>query len=202
MSETERADLVAATRDLLSAVSLTDVPAAHLRAAAEQIRALSAQLTTVTRQRVIRVPLPPGPLRGEVTGTADPVLGRFNPVAPPLRVTVDSSGVASASVTPAVMFEGPQGAIHGGYSAMLLDAVMGTLVRSLGFVALTARLTLRYLKPTPLDQRLELSAQVVSRADRKVTVEGGISVGGVQTVQGTGLFVSPSDGRPKEKNHG
>lgn len=191
LSEAQRADLVAATRELISAVSLTDVSAAELSAAAAQIRRMTADLTTATRSRVVRVPLPPGPLQGEVTGTADPVLGRFNPVAPPLRVTVDETG-ASASLVPAATFEGPPGAVHGGYTAMLLDAIMGILVRSLGISAVTATLSLKYLRPTPLDQRLQLGSRVLSQGERKVTVEGVISAGGVETVRATGLFVSPS----------
>ena len=101
---------------------------------------MSADLTTATRSRVVRVPLPPGPLRGEVTGTADPVLGRFNPVAPPLRVTVDASRRERLARAPAATFEGSAGGVHGGYTAMLLDAVMGILVRSLGISAVTAHL--------------------------------------------------------------
>lgn len=191
MGEAQRADLVAATRELISAVSLTDVPAAEQSAAAAQLRRMAADLTTATRSRVVRVPLPPGPLEGQVIGTADPVLGRFNPVAPPLRVTVDPAG-ARASLVPGAIFEGPPGALHGGYIAMLLDAVMGTLVRSLGISAVTATLSLKYLRPTPLDHRLQLCARVLSREQRKVTVEGGISAGGVETVRATGLFISPS----------
>lgn len=192
MREAERVDLVAATRDLMAAVSLTDVPADDLRRATDGIRRIAAELTAATRPRVVRVPLPSGPLRGDVTGTADPVLGRFNPVAPPLRVTVDPAGSAHARLVPAPMFEGPQGAVHGGYLAMLLDAVMGTLVRSLGALAVTGKLTMRYLKPTPLDRPLRLSARVLSRESRKVTVEGEVTADEVRTVQSTGLFITPS----------
>ena len=192
MRDADLADLVAATRELLSAVSLTDVPDEDLRQAAAEIRRISAALSAARRSRVVRVPWPNGPLTGEVTGSADPVLGRFNPVAPPLQVTVDPSGSAYASLVPPPMYEGPRGAVHGGYSAMLLDAVMGTLVRALGILAVTGKLTLRYLRPTPLDQTLHLSARVVSREGRKVTVDGEIRVGEVQAVQSTGLFIVPS----------
>jgi len=120
------------------------------------------------------------------------VLGRFNPVAPPLRITVDPAGTATASLVPAPMFEGPRGAVHGGYLAMLLDAVMGTLVRSFGAPAVTGRLTVRYLRPTPLDRTLRLTARVLARESRKVTVEGEITSDEVPTVRSTGLFITPS----------
>jgi acyl-coenzyme A thioesterase PaaI-like protein len=90
------------------------------------------------------------------------------------------------------MFEGPIGWVHGGYSAMVMDAIMGTLVRALGTSAMTGTLTVRYLAPTPLDRPLDVSARVLSRERRKTTVEGWISVDGTPTVLGTGIFVSPS----------
>ncbi|GAB3137016.1 PaaI family thioesterase [Micromonospora sonneratiae] len=189
----DRADLVEATRRLMSAVALTDVTPDELRWAAERVERITDLLTTATRPRCLRFPLPTAPFQGRVQGSADPVLGLFNPLAVPMAVTIGADGTASGTLTPGPLFEGPPELVHGGYSALLLDGIMGTLVRALGITAMTGTLTLRYLAPTPLEQPLELSAWVSSRHGRKTTVEGRLSAGGTPTVLGTGIFVSPPE---------
>jgi acyl-coenzyme A thioesterase PaaI-like protein len=188
----ELADLVEATRRLMSAVALSDVPPDDLRHAAQQLERIAGELAVAARKRCVRLPLPSGSFRGRVPSSGDPVLGIFNPIAVPLIVTIDEDGSAKGTLTPGAMFEGPIGSVHGGYSAMLMDAIMGTLVRALGTSAMTGTLTVRYLAPTPLDRPLDVSARVLSWERRKTTVEGWISVDGTPTVQGTGIFVSPS----------
>ncbi|MEV0810968.1 PaaI family thioesterase [Micromonospora sp. NPDC050200] len=187
----ELAELVDAARRLVSAAALADIAPADMRRATAQMRQVTDVLATAARSRCLRLPLPTGPVRGRVGGSADPVLGRFNPIAAPLVVTIDDEGVARGRLTPGALFEGPPGAVHGGYSAMVLDGVMGTLVRALGVIAMTGTLTLRYLAPTPLDRPLDLTARVVDRGGRKTTVEGWISADGRTTVHGNGTFVSP-----------
>jgi len=193
----ELAELVDATRRLVSAAALADVAPAQMRRATAQLRQVTDLLVTATRNRCLRIPMPVGPVRGRLGGSADPVFGRFNPIAAPLVVTIDDEGVARGTLTPTALFEGPPDAVHGGYSAMLLDGVMGTVVRAMGITAMTGTLTLRYLAPTPLDRPLDLTARVVDRRGRRTTVEGRISVDGRTTVRGDGIFVSPRTWPPR-----
>lgn len=186
------ADLVEAARRLMSAAALADVPAEEMRSAAERMNQLARELGAASRDRCLRLPMPTGPFLGRVPSTGDPVLGTLNPIAVPLVVTVGEDGSATGTLTPGALFEGPIGAVHGGYSAMVLDAIMGTLVRAQGVRALTGTLTLRYLALTPLDRRLDVSARLLSQHGRKTTVEGWIRAGGTPTVRATGVFVAPS----------
>ncbi len=48
----------------------------------------------------------------------------------------------------------------------------------------TAALEVRYLKPTPLDDELELRATPVEIGERKVIVEVSVLAGGVETARG------------------
>ncbi|MFI1196233.1 PaaI family thioesterase [Micromonospora sp. NPDC020750] len=194
----DRADLVEAARRFMSAVALTDVPPDELRRVTEQLHQLTGRLTIAARPRCLRFPLPTAGFEGRVRGSADPVLGLFNPIAVPLVLTIGADGTARGTVTLGPLFEGPPELVHGGFSAMLMDGIMGTLVRALGINAMTGTLTLRYLAPTPLDRPLDLSARAVSREGRKTTVEGRITADGRPTVLGTGIFVSPAGTTPEQ----
>lgn len=184
-------ELVGATRELMKAAALTDISATRIRACTQAIAKVTADLEQQSRLRCVRQPLPEGAFIGQVIGTADPVVGTLNPMALPLQVFVGSDGVARASINLGAIFEGPVEGVHGGYSAMLMDALMGSLVRALGVGCMTGTLTLRYVDLTPLDTQLDLQAQVVERAGRKVFVTAAISAGGSDTVQAQGTFIMP-----------
>ena len=82
------------------------------------------------------------------------------------------AGVVSPIVVPA-QYEGPQGAVQGGIVATYLDEILGAaVVRSLGREAVTGELTIRYLKPVPLDTPLLGHGRLVADHGRYVDVEG------------------------------
>ena len=60
----------------------------------------------------------------------------------------------------------------------------------------TAELDVRFLKPTPLGPRLHLKAWASKVEGDKVTVEGTIDVGGVQTASMRGVYVAVRKGHP------
>lgn len=184
-----RIALAEATRELMRAVATsTTATDEELGRAAEELKRLAAALGA--GERCVRFPLPPAPFHGPVVGSGDPVFGRFNPVAAPLELTIGPDGTATGVLTPSPLFEGPGGAVHGGYSAFLIDAVMGTLLRALDITSMTGTLSIRYLARTPLTRPMHLSAWVESRQGRKTTVAAQITVDGTPTVAATGLFIS------------
>jgi uncharacterized protein (TIGR00369 family) len=70
-------------------------------------------------------------------------------------------------------YEGPPGAAHGGIVAAYLDEVLaGAVVRGTGRLAVTGELTLRYMKPVPLETPLLGRARLVADGDRYADVEG------------------------------
>lgn len=60
----------------------------------------------------------------------------------------------------------------------------------------TAELSVRYLKPTPLGPTLHLRARASKIDGDKVAVEGTIEVEGVQTASMRGVYVAVREGHP------
>ncbi len=100
---------------------------------------------------------------------------------------------------------GYPGFTNGGIISMLLDChgnmtAAYSLMKSKGLDSppgtVTAELTVRFLKPTPVDRELHVKAKAVKIEGDRVNVEGSIEVDGVQTVVMKGLYVSVGEGHP------
>lgn len=97
------------------------------------------------------------------------------------------------------------GVTSGGIIAMLMDChgnmtAAYFLMKARGLDAppgtVTAELTVRYLKPSPLGKTLHISARCAGIEGDKVRVEGNIEVDGVKTAAMTGLYVAVREGHP------
>ena len=64
-------------------------------------------------------------------------------------------------------FTGPPGHCHGGIIATILDEAMGKVNRLRDVVALTAQITVNYLKPVPLHQPLRVESREVRVRGRR-----------------------------------
>jgi acyl-coenzyme A thioesterase PaaI-like protein len=100
---------------------------------------------------------------------------------------------------------GYAGFTNGGIISVLLDChgnmtAAYALMKQKGLESppgtVTAELTVRFLKPTPIDRTLHLRAHATKIEGNKVSVEGSIEVDGVQTVTMKGLYVSVKEGHP------
>jgi acyl-coenzyme A thioesterase PaaI-like protein len=81
-------------------------------------------------------------------------------------------GVASPIIIPR-QYEGPPGAAHGGIIAAYLDEVLAAAVlRTMARKAVTGELTVRYLKPVPIDTPIIGRGSLVADEGRYVDVEG------------------------------
>jgi uncharacterized protein (TIGR00369 family) len=70
-------------------------------------------------------------------------------------------------------FEGPPGAAHGGIVAAYLDEVLaGAVVSHTGRMYVTGELTVRYVRPTPLERPLLGRGRAIKEAGWHVDVEG------------------------------
>lgn len=182
------AGLVLAARRLMLAVATTDTDTEEIAAVTESMDALSECLTAQSRPRMLRTAYE-GPIRAREAGPEHPwPLFPYNPQALPLSISFDG-GTASATVTPNALYEGPPGSVHGGYLSHLLDCMLGTLVQAQDKRAMTAKLELRYLRPTSLDVPLELRAHVVETSGRTTIAEGWVAQAGRRTVEARGVFV-------------
>jgi uncharacterized protein (TIGR00369 family) len=93
-------------------------------------------------------------------------------------------------------FQGSMGMLHGGIIAVLMDEAMGKVCRLSEVRAVTAELSVKYLRPIQVDQEIVVDAFQVRRDGREMYHEGTISdARGKVLARGTGRFVviNPAD---------
>jgi len=87
-------------------------------------------------------------------------------------------------------YQGGAGFIHGGIIATVLDEVMGKVCRFRGAHAVTAELTIEYLKPVPVGADLVVVGYEVGMSGRNLFMVGEIrDVSGKVLARGKGRFV-------------
>src|SRR5439155_15504551 len=91
----------------------------------------------------------------EMSMPLNPIIGRCNPSRPDVDVQfLEGEVVGTATFTR--RFVGPPGHVHGGISAMLADQLVAAAASALGVRTVTKSMTVRFLRPVPLDEELEL----------------------------------------------
>jgi uncharacterized protein (TIGR00369 family) len=87
-------------------------------------------------------------------------------------------------------YQGGPGFIHGGIIATVLDEVMGKVCRFRGVRAVTAELSVEYLKPVPVDAALVVEGYEVEMKGCNLLLAGDIrDVSGKVLARGKGRFV-------------
>ena len=133
---------------------------------------------------------------GEGVPRHGPVSGPENAIAPPLVMEGLDDGSVAGTVTLGLPYQGPPRHVHGGVSALLLDHALGVANYWAGPTGMTGTLTLRYRRPTPLFEPLEITARQVGVDGRKIRTAGSISARGEECVQAEGLFIAKHLPRP------
>jgi uncharacterized protein (TIGR00369 family) len=88
-------------------------------------------------------------------------------------------------------FTGPPGHCHGGIIATLLDEALGKVNKLRHVVALTSEITVKYLKPVPLNTPLRVESREVRVRGRKhVNMAEILNQKGEVLAQGQGLFIA------------
>jgi acyl-coenzyme A thioesterase PaaI-like protein len=118
-----------------------------------------------------------------------PLLGLANPLAPPIRATVEGDRIVALARF-GLAYEGPPGCVHGGYIAAAFDEVLGVTQSLSGRVGMTGTLTVKYRRPTPLHRELRFEGWVESVSGRKVTAVGQLFAGDEMTAEASGLFIT------------
>ncbi len=96
-----------------------------------------------------------------------------------------AAGVVAPVLIPAV-YEGPPGSAQGGIVATYLDEILGAaVVRATGAAALTGELTVRYVRPVPIEAPLLGHGTLVADHGRYVDVEGRLEAFGTREVLAT-----------------
>lgn len=134
---------------------------------------------------------------GEGITRHDPVSGPENAIAPPLTLRGKDDGSIAGVAELGLVYQGPPGYVHGGVSALLLDHTLGVANHWAGLSGMTAELSLRYLRPTPLFTPLTVAAHQVRVDGRRIWTRGSITADGRECVTAEGLFVATHPERPR-----
>jgi uncharacterized protein (TIGR00369 family) len=88
-------------------------------------------------------------------------------------------------------YTGPPGHCHGGIIATILDEAMGKVNKLRQVIAVTAQMTVEYLRPVPLNKPLRVESREVSSLRRKHVNMGEIlNQKGEVLARGQALFIS------------
>ncbi len=108
-----------------------------------------------------------------------------------LRRSDDGVLTATAVVTLSSMYEGGAGWLHGGILATLMDEAMSKLNKPLDTHAVTRKLEVEYLLPSPIEEELTLVGRHIRREGRKLFHAAELmDKQGRVLVRATGLFIS------------
>jgi acyl-coenzyme A thioesterase PaaI-like protein len=181
-----RLDLVALTRRFVDAILTADSDEDSLRALGTDLERLVEQLETnapaPTESRLME-------RRHADYLPRSPLVGELNAVAPPFTYEF-RDGKLRAEGTFGAAHEGPPGYVHGGWIALAFDEALGIANVVSDKPGMTARLTIRYRRPTPLRVPLVLEAWPERLEGRRIHTVGTISAGDTLTAEAEGIFVN------------
>ncbi|WP_296606572.1 PaaI family thioesterase [Nocardioides sp.] len=181
--------LVDATRELMAAAATTDVEPDEVARATSLIEQATEELSARRRDRVHRMPLDADWAARARAG--EPVtMAWLNPLRFPLEVVIEGRR-ATTTMVPEAIHEGPPESLHGGWTAAILDHLLGILICAHDLPARTAQLTLTYRRGTRLDVPTEFGGEIVEIQGRKAVTRAWVRQEGVTTVEADGLFVLP-----------
>lgn len=198
-----------AVRALIERVRTLDAPDDVVKEATAAIDAVVDALEPYTykgpyQQAQLRAPEEGQPvLRGKEPAeffAYSPVVGPLNPLAPPVEMHIDGDRLRG-SVTLGPAYNGPPAMVHGGVIALIFDELLGSLNVVHGLGAFTGTLTVRYERPTPLGEPLEMESWIERTEGRKVFTAGELRHNGVVTARAEGIFIRsellPLDRQPE-----
>lgn len=181
----------AALRRIIHRLHGSLAEAGELAGVADQLETLAGQLDKLTAGSMYEG-FGESPLAGadpHAFFDHSPMLGRANPLAPPIELWAEDD-VMHGRATFGAAYEGPPGCVHGGYVAAAFDEVLGSTQSLGGRPGMTGRLTIHYRSPTPLREELRFAARVVDVTGRKTFTQGTLHAGDRLCAEAEGLFIS------------
>jgi acyl-coenzyme A thioesterase PaaI-like protein len=118
-----------------------------------------------------------------------PLVGQASPLAPPVEWEYRDDRLYGRGTYHAA-YEGPPGYVHGGWVALTFDEILGMANIASGHPGMTGTLKVRYLRPTPLHEPVELEGWTERVEGRRIVAKGRMIVAGELTAEAEGLFVS------------
>jgi len=127
-----------------------------------------------------------------------PVMGRLNPIAPPISIRRDGDRVIS-EVTLNSAYQGANGIVHGAVIAGIYDEVLAMANLVAGTPGPTGKLEVRYRKPTPIRTPLRFEAWLDRADERKVFTHGTCHANGELVSEAEGLFIRINPDKPNAR---
>jgi len=203
----ERRRLASAMRLVIERLIASDAPEEELRVTADRLEQYAEHLANHPRRKRYEGIAESAPAQAAEAGPGaelkllpgpghfdfSPLIGRSNPLAPPIFVRVEGDR-AFADVVFGSAYEGPPGSLHGGYVAAAFDEVLGFAQSLTGNPGMTGRLEVSYRSPTPLHTPLRFEGWVESVVGRKITTRCTLHAGERLCAEATGLFISIKPG--------
>jgi len=185
----ERERLADAIRELIDHVVDSEAPPEVLEQAAVEVARLAEFLGPHPR----RGPKTPHlPDLGDLQRTfwRDPVIGKSNPIAAPVDIEITDDREVIGRARLGFGYEGPPGDAHGAVIAGIFDQILGLANLASGNVGMTGTLTIKYVKPTPLQTDLVFRGKADKVEGRKIFVTGTLHAGHDRTAEAKGTFIN------------
>jgi acyl-coenzyme A thioesterase PaaI-like protein len=178
----------AALRDLTELVLAGDAGTEALVALAEELEQVrAASMLQAGRSRY--GPASEGPSVVYLMNETHPVGGLGNPVATPFHPSLVDDTIR-AELRFGVAHEGTPGLVHGGFVAATFDHLLGGAAIRSGRPIVTGTLTVRYLRPTPLNTDLLIECWPGETSGRKVHTHGRLLAGDEVLAEAEAVFIT------------
>jgi acyl-coenzyme A thioesterase PaaI-like protein len=195
---TEWLRLVASLRQALHASVELDAPPGRLRELADRVAEISRELSLHAGGRPVPLSHPHpetlAPKELNATLPFSPVMGRYNPLAPPIDLSLEDERIV-ARVRLREAHQGFAGLAHGGVVSAIFDEVLAMATIVSGVSGATVSLKVEYRRPTPLHEDLRFEAWIERVQRRRVQVCGCCLLGDEILSEAEGIFVRPVQGR-------
>jgi len=192
----EREALAHAVRDLIAETVRTRAPTAALGAAADDVAGLIGRMRAAAEANAgapeerfgerAGSPAESGPTMADFM-PYDVIIGRCNPLAPPVTIEFDPP-TAIGRVVFGAQYAGAPGCVHGAAIAGVFDVVLTAANVLSDAAGPTRSLTVRYRRPTLLDVESVFCATVTSTDGTRTTSVGQLLQGGVVVAEAEGEF--------------
>jgi len=117
--------------------------------------------------------------------------GPDNPIGLHINGFARDGDTVAAAFHPREDFRGFHGILHGGVVATALDEILAwTSILVVGFMAVTAKLELRFRNEAPADREYGLRGTLLEKRGRRLVLEADCRVGDVVIAEAKGLFLT------------
>ena len=119
-----------------------------------------------------------------------------HPLGLRIEYHVCAEGVVEAEFTCADLFQGYPGQLHGGVITSLLDGAMTNCLFAHGIEAVTAELTVRFLRPVLTDRIAAVNARLSSAFRRLYVLQAELIQDDMEAARAQGKFLRRAPGVP------